>query len=143
VVEALDRLVPVEEPGVSALIRGVLAAEGVAMHAGTAARRVDHDGGGFRAALGDGGEVTGQRLLVSTGRRADLIGLGVDTVGLDPAARAVEVDDRMRAGDRLWAVGDVTGRARSPTWPCTRPASRCGTSSGRTVRVRTPRRRRG
>jgi pyruvate/2-oxoglutarate dehydrogenase complex dihydrolipoamide dehydrogenase (E3) component len=110
VVEALDRLVPVEEPEVSALVRGVLEAEGVAVHTGAAARRVDHGGGGFRVALGDGTEVTGQRLLVSTGRRADLTGLGVDTVGLDPAGRAVEVDERMRAGDRLWAVGDVTGR---------------------------------
>jgi pyruvate/2-oxoglutarate dehydrogenase complex dihydrolipoamide dehydrogenase (E3) component len=110
VVEALDRLVPVEEPEVSALIRGVLEAEGVTVHTGTAARRVGHDGGGFRVALGDGSEVTGQRLLVSTGRRADLTGLGMDTVGLDPAARSVEVDERMRAGDQLWAVGDVTGR---------------------------------
>jgi pyruvate/2-oxoglutarate dehydrogenase complex dihydrolipoamide dehydrogenase (E3) component len=110
VVEALDRLVPVEEPEVSALVRGVLEAEGVAVHTGAAARRVDHGGGGFRVALGDGTGVTGQRLLVSTGRRADLTGLGVDTVGLDPAGRAVEVDERMRAGDRLWAVGDVTGR---------------------------------
>jgi len=117
VVEALDRLVPVEEPEVSALVRGVLEAEGVAVHTGTAARRVDHDGGGFRVAFGDGLEVTGERLLVSTGRRADLSGLGVDTVGLDPAARAVEVDERMQAvgagrggGRGLWAVGDVTGR---------------------------------
>jgi pyruvate/2-oxoglutarate dehydrogenase complex dihydrolipoamide dehydrogenase (E3) component len=119
-VEALERLVPIEEPEVSALVRGVLEAEGVTVHTGTAARRVDHDGGGFRVALGDGSEVTGERLLVSTGRRADLTGLGVDTVGLDPAARAVEVDDRMRAGQaraagsgqapQLWAVGDVTGR---------------------------------
>jgi pyruvate/2-oxoglutarate dehydrogenase complex dihydrolipoamide dehydrogenase (E3) component len=110
VVEALERLVPVEEPEVSALIREVLEAEGTTVYTGTAARRVDHDGGGFRVALGDGTEVTGEQLLVSTGRRADLTGLGVDTVGLDPAARAVEVDDRMRAGDRLWAVGDVAGR---------------------------------
>ena len=33
----------------------------------------------------------------------------LDTVGLDPTARAIEVDERMRAGDGLWAVGDVTG----------------------------------
>jgi pyruvate/2-oxoglutarate dehydrogenase complex dihydrolipoamide dehydrogenase (E3) component len=110
VVEALDRLVPLEEPESSVLIRDVLAAEGVTVHTGSLARRVDHDGGRFRVALGDGTEVTGQRLLVATGRRADLAGLGVDTVGLDPAARAVEVDDRLRAGDRLWAVGDITGR---------------------------------
>ena len=33
----------------------------------------------------------------------------VDTVGLDPSAKAIEVDEWMRAGDGLWAVGDVTG----------------------------------
>lgn len=110
VVEALDRLVPVEEPESSSLLRAVLEAEGLTIHTGAAARRVDHDGGGFRVTLGNGTELTGQRLLVSTGRRADLTNLGVDTVGLDPAARAIEVGDRLRAGDRLWAVGDVTGR---------------------------------
>lgn len=110
VAEALDRLMPMEEPEASELIRGVLEAEGVAVRTGAAVRRVDHDGDRFRLAFDGGLELTGQRLLVSTGRRADLSGLGVDTVGLDPAARAVEVDDRMRAGERLWAVGDVTGR---------------------------------
>jgi pyruvate/2-oxoglutarate dehydrogenase complex dihydrolipoamide dehydrogenase (E3) component len=53
--------------------------------------------------------VTGERLLVATGRRTDLGRLGVDAVGLDPKAKAIEVDDHLRAGDRLWAVGDVTG----------------------------------
>src|SRR4029078_7281183 len=43
------------------------------------------------------------------GRHARVAELEVDSVGLDPQARAIEVDERMRAGDRLWAVGDVTG----------------------------------
>lgn len=47
---------------------------------------------------------------MATGRRTNLAALGVDTVGLAPAAPALDVDDRMRAGQRLWAVGDVTGR---------------------------------
>jgi len=109
VVEALDQLVPMEEPEASGVVRDVLESEGIAVHTGTAANRVDHDGGRFQITLTDGTELTGQRLLVSTGRQADLSGLGVDTVGLDPAARAVEVDDRLRAGEQLWAVGDVTG----------------------------------
>jgi pyruvate/2-oxoglutarate dehydrogenase complex dihydrolipoamide dehydrogenase (E3) component len=108
VVEARDRLMPVEEPEASGLVRDVLAAEGVTVHTSSALRRVAHHDGGFHLDLGDR-TVTGQRLLVATGRRPDLAALGVDRVGLDPGARAVRVDHRMRAGDGLWAVGDVTG----------------------------------
>ena len=46
---------------------------------------------------------------MSVGRRARVAEIGVDTVGLDPTARAIAVDEWMRAGDGLWAVGDVTG----------------------------------
>ena len=36
--------------------------------------------------------------------------LGLETVGLDPSARSLEVDERMRAGEGLWAIGDVVGK---------------------------------
>ena len=110
VIEALDRLLAVEEPECSALAARALTADGVAVVTGAAVRRVEHDGNVFTMTLADGGTHRGQRLLVATGRRPDLATLGVDTVGLDPNARAVQVDERMRAGERLWAVGDVTGR---------------------------------
>jgi pyruvate/2-oxoglutarate dehydrogenase complex dihydrolipoamide dehydrogenase (E3) component len=110
VIEALDRLLAVEEPQSSALAARALTADGVAVVTGAAVRRVAHDGNVFTMTLADGGTHRGQRLLVATGRRPDLPTLGVDTVGLDPSARAVQVDERMRAGERLWAVGDVTGR---------------------------------
>ncbi|MBO0687373.1 MAG: NAD(P)/FAD-dependent oxidoreductase, partial [Candidatus Dormibacteraeota bacterium] len=58
----------------------------------------------------DGGEeVAAERLLVCTGRRANLGGLGLEAAGLDPSARFIAVDDRMRAGPGVWSVGDVTG----------------------------------
>jgi pyruvate/2-oxoglutarate dehydrogenase complex dihydrolipoamide dehydrogenase (E3) component len=110
VIEALDRVLAVEEPESSALAAHTLAADGVTAVTGTAAHRIEHDADLFTATLTDGTAHRGQRLLVATGRRPDLTKLGFDTVGLDPAARAVEVDERMRAGQRLWAVGDVTGR---------------------------------
>lgn len=109
VIEAQDRITSYEEPEISELVHGVLESEGFTIHTGSTVRRVAHDGGRFRIELGGGTEVTAERLLVSAGRRADLTGLGLDTVGLDPTARAIEVDGRMRAGDGLWSVGDVTG----------------------------------
>ncbi|HET6728753.1 MAG TPA: NAD(P)/FAD-dependent oxidoreductase [Jiangellaceae bacterium] len=107
VMEALDRLLPVEEPESSALIQPILEADGITVHTGTRATAVSHDGDQFTVTAG--GELRAERLLVAVGRRADLGALGVDSVGLDPGAPAVAVDERMRAGDRLWAVGDLTG----------------------------------
>jgi len=109
VVEAADRLLAAEEPEASALIADVLQDEGINVATGAKVDRVSHDGNRFGLHLGDGVPISAERLLVATGRRVDLSGLGVSTVGLDPAARALAVDDRMRAGEKLWAVGDVTG----------------------------------
>jgi pyruvate/2-oxoglutarate dehydrogenase complex dihydrolipoamide dehydrogenase (E3) component len=53
--------------------------------------------------------VTSERLLVATGRSTDLRALGVASVGIDEDSHAVPVDERLRAADRLWAIGDVTG----------------------------------
>jgi pyruvate/2-oxoglutarate dehydrogenase complex dihydrolipoamide dehydrogenase (E3) component len=58
---------------------------------------------------GDGLGLTAEKLLVAVGRRAELADLGLDTVGLDPRIEAIKVDEHMRAGDHVWAVGDVTG----------------------------------
>jgi len=107
VVEALDRLLPAEEPESSTLVQSALEADGITVRTGTRATAVVHDGDVFTVTAG--GDLRAERLLVAVGRRADLGQLGVDSVGLEPGAPAVAVDERMRAGERLWAVGDVTG----------------------------------
>ncbi len=110
VIEASDRVLAVEEPESSDLARRAIEADGVSVHTGYSAKVVSHVDGRFTVGLEDGSHLAGTHLLVATGRRTDLRGLGVDTVGLDPTARAVPVDDRMRAGDRLYALGDITGK---------------------------------
>jgi pyruvate/2-oxoglutarate dehydrogenase complex dihydrolipoamide dehydrogenase (E3) component len=109
VVEAADRLLSVEEPESSELVRDVFEREGLRVHIGHSANRVSHDGRRFTIGLDDGTELTAERLLVSVGRRAVLDKLGLDSVGLDPGVSSIEVDEHMRAGDGIWAVGDVTG----------------------------------
>jgi pyruvate/2-oxoglutarate dehydrogenase complex dihydrolipoamide dehydrogenase (E3) component len=110
VVEALDRLVAQEEPEAGALIAGVFEREGIHVRTGVGAASVAHSAGGvITVTLADGSSVSGERLLVATGRRAAIDDVGLETVGLDPAARAIPVDEQLRAGPRLWAVGDVTG----------------------------------
>jgi pyruvate/2-oxoglutarate dehydrogenase complex dihydrolipoamide dehydrogenase (E3) component len=110
VIENADRLLAAEEPEASTLAADALRRDGVSVHVGVSARSVSHDGAWFTVALSDGPVVVASRLLVATGRRCDLARIGVDSVGLDPSANFVGTDDRLRAGERLWAVGDVTGR---------------------------------
>ena len=64
--------------------------------------------------LDDGRELRGDRLLVATGRRPRVDGIGLETVGIEPDPHGVPVDAHLRAGERLWAIGDVTG-----IWPLT------------------------
>jgi pyruvate/2-oxoglutarate dehydrogenase complex dihydrolipoamide dehydrogenase (E3) component len=108
VIEALPRLLPAAEPESGDLLAAVFAREGIEVRTGTPAESVSHDGRQFTVRL-DGRELTAQQLLVATGRRTDLAGLGAAAAGLDAGARVIPVDDRMRAAERVWAIGDVTG----------------------------------
>lgn len=108
VLEVADRLMTVEEPETSALMTRVFRDEGVDVRTGVRIDRVDHAHDGFHVAV-DGAELVVEQLLVAAGRSPNLPDLGLETVGLDPAARTVPTDERCRVGERLWAVGDVTG----------------------------------
>ena len=107
-IEAFDRILGPEEPEAAAVVARVFAEEGLAVVTGADISRVEHDGG-FRIHLGDR-VVEADQLLVAAGRRPHLSDVGLETVGLDPTARVVETDERMRAAERLWAVGDITGK---------------------------------
>ncbi|WP_127480448.1 dihydrolipoyl dehydrogenase family protein [Nocardioides pantholopis] len=111
VVEMAERILGPVEPEASAVIADVFAREGIEVVTGVEVTRVTHDGG-FALLLADGRTVEAEQLLVATGRRPNLAGLGLETVGLDPGARTIETDERQRAGERLWAVGDITGKGQ-------------------------------
>lgn len=110
VVEAVDRLLPLEEPESSEIVQAAFDEDGIGVRVEVRANKVGHDTDRFSVTLSDGSELTADRLLVSVGRRAQLGGMGVDSVGLDPTAPAVAIDENLRAGEKLWAVGDVTGK---------------------------------
>ena len=114
VVETAPRILPSEEPEASEVVARALAADGIQVLAGATVGAVRHADGRFTVALTDGGgaalELTADRLLVAAGRRPNIADIGLERVGLDPGARAVDTDPRMRAGDGLWAIGDITGK---------------------------------
>jgi pyruvate/2-oxoglutarate dehydrogenase complex dihydrolipoamide dehydrogenase (E3) component len=109
VLEAGERILGPEEPEASSILADVFAEEGIEVHTSVQVTSVSYDDGQFTVQAGDRA-VHGERLLVATGRRPNLADLGLDTVGLDPTARTIEVDGRMRARDGLWALGDITGK---------------------------------
>jgi pyruvate/2-oxoglutarate dehydrogenase complex dihydrolipoamide dehydrogenase (E3) component len=110
VLEAQSQLLPGDEPEAGELLADSFVAEGIDVRAGVSAARVGYPNSQFTVVLQGGDVLTAQQLLVATGRRTDLAALGVGAVGLDDQARTIEVDERMRAADRLWAIGDVTGK---------------------------------
>jgi pyruvate/2-oxoglutarate dehydrogenase complex dihydrolipoamide dehydrogenase (E3) component len=109
VVEGFDRVLAMEEPESGELAKAALERDGVTFRTGIHAKTVSHDGDSFTLTLEDGSTVSGEKLLVATGRRVDSRGLGLDQVGIDPEATHVEVDEHVRAADGVWAIGDVTG----------------------------------
>ncbi|GIE96258.1 dihydrolipoyl dehydrogenase family protein [Paractinoplanes rishiriensis] len=108
IVEGGERLMALEEPESSQVAAEALTADGVRVRTGVRASEVAY-GTEFSLKLTDDTVLTGEKLLVATGRTARLGDLGVDTVGLDPSARWLSTDARMRVQDGVWAVGDVTG----------------------------------
>ena len=110
VVEAASRLLPLEEPESGALIAEVFGRDGIDVQAGSRAERVSHDGDAFTVSLAGGRDVTGERLLVATGRSADLGSLGAAAVGIDEQAKVISVDAHLRAAPGVWALGDVVGK---------------------------------
>jgi pyruvate/2-oxoglutarate dehydrogenase complex dihydrolipoamide dehydrogenase (E3) component len=87
----------------------VLSREGIELFLSASASAARRDGDDYVLELDDGRELSGDRLLVATGRRPRVSGIGLETVGVEPDAHGVPVDAHLRAGEGLWAIGDVTG----------------------------------
>jgi pyruvate/2-oxoglutarate dehydrogenase complex dihydrolipoamide dehydrogenase (E3) component len=113
-VEGMDHLLPREPAPLGRGLGDALAAEGIELHLGRHASAARRDGTDYVLEFPDGSELRGDRLLVATGRRPRLDGLGLERVGIEATPRGIPVDARMSAGENVWAIGDVTG-----IWPLT------------------------
>jgi pyruvate/2-oxoglutarate dehydrogenase complex dihydrolipoamide dehydrogenase (E3) component len=85
----------------------VLGRDGIELALGVQAIGAGRAGGQYFLELDDGRTLNGDRLLVATGRRPRVDGIGLETVGVEANSRGIKVDSRLRAGERLWAIGDV------------------------------------
>jgi pyruvate/2-oxoglutarate dehydrogenase complex dihydrolipoamide dehydrogenase (E3) component len=109
VVEGADRLISREPAPLGHALGEALRRDGIELVLGVHATAARRDGDEFVLSLDDGHELRGDHLLVATGRRPRVEGIGLETVGITPDPHGVPVDSSMRAGERLWALGDITG----------------------------------
>ena len=110
-VQAGERLMDRETPEVGELVRKHLEDDQIRVRLGVEATSVRREGAERVVALHDGSEERGEALVVAVGRRARVRDLGLETVGVQVERRGIRVDDRCRAGENVWAIGDVTGVA--------------------------------
>jgi len=108
IIEGMSRVLAMEEPEASVVLADVLRRDGIELRLNVHANSVERKGGAIAINLDDGQQVCADALLVATGRRTNLSDIGLETVGLDPAARFLDADDHLRLSERLWAIGDVT-----------------------------------
>ncbi|WIX91382.1 NAD(P)/FAD-dependent oxidoreductase [Amycolatopsis sp. DG1A-15b] len=109
-VDGADHVLPREPRALGEAVGEALRADGIALHLGQHAGAARLDGDEYVLDLPDGTQLRAERLLVATGRRPRVDDVGLDTVGVEANPHGIPVDDRMAAGDGLWAVGDVTGQ---------------------------------
>jgi pyruvate/2-oxoglutarate dehydrogenase complex dihydrolipoamide dehydrogenase (E3) component len=113
-IEGSEHLLAREPAPLGEALGEVLRADGIELILGAHATAARRDGDEYVLELDGGPELRGDRLLVATGRRPRVEGIGLETVGITVDGHGIPVDGHLRAGERLWAVGDITG-----IWPLT------------------------
>jgi pyruvate/2-oxoglutarate dehydrogenase complex dihydrolipoamide dehydrogenase (E3) component len=114
IVEGADRVIPREPAPLGAALSEALRRDGIELMLGMHATAARRDGDEYILEFDGVPDLRGDKLLVATGRRPRVEGIGLDTVGVEANPRGIKVDEHLRAGERLWAIGDVNG-----IWPLT------------------------
>jgi pyruvate/2-oxoglutarate dehydrogenase complex dihydrolipoamide dehydrogenase (E3) component len=108
IVQRGGRLIPRMDAEAAEVLQAAFEEEGIQLRLGAEAKRVEP---GVRVMLAGGDTLEAERLLVATGRKPNVEDLGLEQLGLELSRRGIEVDERLRAADGVWAIGDCTGVA--------------------------------
>src|SRR5580698_2886483 len=114
IIDMAEHLLGREPAPLGEALAGALQREGIELVLSANVGAARRDGEDYVLEIDDGRQLKGDRILVATGRRPRVRGLGLDTVGVDEDAHGVPVDAHLRAAEGLWAIGDVNG-----LWPLT------------------------
>jgi dihydrolipoamide dehydrogenase len=115
-VEAEPGLLPGEPAFAGEILAAALRRAGAEIYLGSRATKAERTPEGLTLALADGTRIDADRLLLASGRRPRLGGLGLDVLGLAvtpgmalPTTTRCEVAGVRAGPGRVWAAGDVTG----------------------------------
>jgi dihydrolipoamide dehydrogenase len=108
--EGATHLLPREPAPLGEALAEVLRRDGIELILGAHAIAARQENGNYVLEIDNGRVMSGDRLLVATGRRPRVDSLGLETVGIKAGERGIPVDTHLCAGERLWAIGDVNGR---------------------------------
>jgi pyruvate/2-oxoglutarate dehydrogenase complex dihydrolipoamide dehydrogenase (E3) component len=109
IVDMADHLLGREPAPLGKALGEALSREGIELVLSASVTEARRDGDDYVLQLDDGRTLSGDRLLVATGRRPRVEGVGLETVGVEADPKGVPVDAHMRVAENLWAVGDITG----------------------------------
>ena len=110
IIEAADRLLSQGDHQASLWLQNALEAEGITIITAAQVSGVRREGEARQIALTDGRTVECDRILVATGRRPVVHGLGLEEAGVEFSKQGIRVDRRLRTSKKhIYAVGDVCG----------------------------------
>lgn len=116
VVQRADRLVPAEDPDISAAVAQGFDADGINVITSTACTHATGTAGDIRiGCAGDhSDDLAGTHLLVATGRVPNSDRLGLEHLDIEPNPHGyLDIDDQLQStsGDNVWVLGDLRGGA--------------------------------
>ncbi|MCW9706718.1 dihydrolipoyl dehydrogenase family protein [Fodinibius salsisoli] len=114
VIDVADRIMTNDDPELTGKLKESLEKEGIKYVLGAEVKRVSQRGDAIITAVecqGEEKQITGDQLLMATGRRANVDGLGLDAAGVEYTDQGIEVNDRCRTNkSHIYACGDITGQ---------------------------------
>lgn len=114
VIDMLPGILSKDDPELSESLKEVLASEGVQFYLDAKINKISYEDEKVTVQFNAGDEinsVTGDKLLIATGRRANVVTLNPAVAGIRFDKSGIKVDDRCRTNIKnIFACGDVTGR---------------------------------
>lgn len=108
IVEALDRLVPLEDPALSKGLERAFRKRSISFRTGAKVTGVEEHGGAVVVRLDDGSSLDADLVLVAAGRAPNSSDMGFEEAGLQLERGWVTTDDRLRTNlEGVYAVGDL------------------------------------
>ncbi|MEX2148237.1 MAG: dihydrolipoyl dehydrogenase [Candidatus Rokuibacteriota bacterium] len=109
ILEALDRVVPIEDAEVSSQLARAFAKRGIILKTGIKVSAVKVGPKGATVET-DGGSLEAEQVLMAVGRAARTKGIGLEALGVKLERGFVKVSPRMETSAKgLYAIGDMAG----------------------------------